>query len=415
MICIHPTLEGAYTEAFVSPKEASPPRKTLDRYLKSIELFLLEGEGRAAKMGRRIRMRPEGQGAGGSHRCKALDKSPASPHNWLDDTIWIMMAYHEWREPPPVNSNWWLTFLNDPALPAHAQAVPPTALQDNGEEALEGVNASNLDASAPESASGIGTGTAGGWERLGWVTDERIERECARVERKARARIADSDDSGLWFTDYSSGWIKDVAKLSPDAYIRMVLQLAWYKIRSEFTATYETALTRMFARGRTETIRTYTTDSRAWVLSTVQGRASKMLLHRAITTHASLTREAATGRGIDRHFLGLRLMLAQQSGSDNPVPLLNDELFQRSQAWKLSTSGLSAGHQFRGTGFGSAYPDGYGINYLAGPDVIKFGETKHASCLTSTEGFKAAIFASLREVHHLCLADSESSHIVSHL
>lgn len=305
------------------------------------------------------------------------------------------MAYHEWREPPPVNSNWWLTFLNDPALPAHAQAVPPTALQDNGEEALEGVNASNLDASAPESASGIGTGTAGGWERLGWVTDERIERECARVERKARARIADSDDSGLWFTDYSSGWIKDVgklsplgrvpkrtpnhssprsatAKLSPDAYIRMVLQLAWYKIRSEFTATYETALTRMFARGRTETIRTYTTDSRAWVLSTVQGRASvrpilhlsgahaetfvaylteqKMLLHRAITTHASLTREAATGRGIDRHFLGLRLMLAQQSGSDNPVPLLNDELFQRSQAWKLSTSGLSAGHQFRGTG-----------------------------------------------------------------
>lgn len=54
----------------------------------------------------------------------------------------------------------------------------------------------------------------------------------------------------------------------------MALQLAWYKTRGEFTATYETALTRMFARGRTETIRTLTVDSRAWVLSMVDDKAS---------------------------------------------------------------------------------------------------------------------------------------------
>ena len=42
--------------------------------------------------------------------------------------------------------------------------------------------------------------------------------------------------------------------------------------------------------------------------------------------------------------------------------LFSDELFQRSQTWKLSTSGLSAGYQLRGTGFGTVYPDGYGIN-----------------------------------------------------
>jgi hypothetical protein len=54
----------------------------------------------------------------------------------------------------------------------------------------------------------------------------------------------------------------------------MALQLAWYKTRGEFTATYETALTRMFARGRTETIRTLTVDSRAWVLSMVDRATS---------------------------------------------------------------------------------------------------------------------------------------------
>jgi hypothetical protein len=47
----------------------------------------------------------------------------------------------------------------------------------------------------------------------------------------------------------------------------MALQLAWYKTRETFTATYETALTRAFDKARTETIRTLTEDGRAWVLS----------------------------------------------------------------------------------------------------------------------------------------------------
>jgi len=137
--------------------------------------------------------------------------------------------------------------------------------------------------------------SAGGWERLEWVVDERIERECRRAELDARALIADSDTNELWFTDYGADWIKDVgtsslrftfpslssandqlylANFAPDAYIQMAFQLAWYKTRGEFTATYETALTRMFSHGRTETIRTLTADSRAWVLSMVDCEAS---------------------------------------------------------------------------------------------------------------------------------------------
>lgn len=73
------------------------------------------------------------------------------------------------------------------------------------------------------------------------------------------------------------------------------------------------------------------------------------LLQRALQTHSQLTREAATGRGIDRHLLGLRLMLRADAGEGHA--LFEDELFARSQEWKLSTSGLSAGYQFRGTGY----------------------------------------------------------------
>lgn len=41
----------------------------------------------------------------------------ASPHNWLDDNIWLKKAYHEWREPLLVHSNWWLSFINDVNIP----------------------------------------------------------------------------------------------------------------------------------------------------------------------------------------------------------------------------------------------------------------------------------------------------------
>lgn len=73
------------------------------------------------------------------------------------------------------------------------------------------------------------------------------------------------------------------------------------------------------------------------------------LLRRAVQTHTSLTRQAATGRGIDRHLLGLRLMLDASAGERHD--LFDDLLFAESQTWKLSTSGLSEGHQFRGTGY----------------------------------------------------------------
>jgi carnitine O-acetyltransferase len=49
-----------------------------------------------------------------------------------------------------------------------------------------------------------------GWERLDWVTDDRIKAECNVAESRARALIVDSDDSVLWFSDYGADWIKSI-------------------------------------------------------------------------------------------------------------------------------------------------------------------------------------------------------------
>jgi len=133
------------------------------------------------------------------------------------------------------------------------------------------------------------------------------------------------------------------------------------------------------------------------------------LLRSAIDKHGALTRQAALGRGIDRHLLGLSQMLRTDEGERHA--LFDDELFARSQTWKLSTSGLSEGHQFRGTGFGASYQDGYGINYLAGPNIIKFGiECKYSCSDTSTEDFKGIITQVLIDMRSICTG-GQSAHL----
>ncbi|EPQ54332.1 acyltransferase ChoActase/COT/CPT [Gloeophyllum trabeum ATCC 11539] len=250
-----------------------------------------------------------------------------------------------------------------------------------------------------------------GWNRLDWVVDGAVEQACVVAEDAAKVIIADSDDSVLWFTDYGGDWIKERLKLSPDAYIQMALQLAWYRTRHCFTAVYETALTRLFLHGRTETIRSLTTESRAFVLAMLDPSALDTdryrALCRAVQRHVVLTREAATGKGIDRHLLGLEFV--RQPSEPTPA-LFEDPLYELSREWKLSTSGLSAGHLFKGTGFGSPYRDGYGINYLAGPEIIKFGiESKHSCLQTSTSTFKSALVDALADMKNISVRGINST------
>lgn len=62
--------------------------------------------------------------------------------------------------------------------------------------------------------------------------------------------------------------------VSPDAYIQMALQLAYYRDANRFCLTYEATMTRLYREGRTETVRPLTIESAAWVKSMEDGKAS---------------------------------------------------------------------------------------------------------------------------------------------
>lgn len=85
--------------------------------------------------------------------------------------------------------------------------------------------------------------------------------------------------------------------------------------------------------------------------------------------------------GVDRHLLGLKLCM--KPGESHEI--FTHPIFSKSSKWQLSTSALFPGDRLAGTGFGTVYPDGYGMNYMTSSKMIKIGVESKFSCLeTST-------------------------------
>lgn len=75
---------------------------------------------------------------------------------------------------------------------------------------------------------------------------------------------------------YGKGFMKKCG-VSPDAFVQMALQLAYYRDAGRLTLTYEASMTRLFLEGRTETVRTVTMDSAAWVKAMEDGKSTVSL------------------------------------------------------------------------------------------------------------------------------------------
>lgn len=248
-----------------------------------------------------------------------------------------------------------------------------------------------------------------GWKREDFVIDKATQDEITACTNRNKRIVEDSDASALWWAEYGTDWIKKVAKQSPDAYVQQALQLAWWRDQGSVTATYETASTRAFQRGRTDVIRTLSSDSREFVKAMEDSSSSDAkryeLLTKACNTHNTLTKESSNGAGYDRHLMGLKVQL--RPGESHP--LFEDEMYAKSQEWKLSTSGLSHGIRFMATGFGAAWHDGYGLNYMAGPNLIKFGIESKVSCpTTSTARFKHQIVQAFRDLRRVAEANASA-------
>uniref|UniRef100_A0A674NR92 Carnitine O-acetyltransferase a n=1 Tax=Takifugu rubripes TaxID=31033 RepID=A0A674NR92_TAKRU len=128
--------------------------------------------------------------------------------------------------------------------------------------------------------------------------------------------------------------------MSPDAFIQVALQLAYYRMYHQCCATYESASLRMFRLGRTDTIRSASNASAAFVKAFddhhKQNTEKVDLLVKAVNAHRLYTNMAINGQAIDRHLLGLKM-----TALENKLPLpaiFADKAYNKALHFKLSTS-----------------------------------------------------------------------------
>ncbi|KIJ54690.1 hypothetical protein M422DRAFT_24596 [Sphaerobolus stellatus SS14] len=175
----------------------------------------------------------------------------------------------------------------------------------------------------------------------------------------------------LHYEGYGKDLIKKF-KASPDAWMQLCKQLAFQKMYGRPAVTYESCQTRKFREGRTEVIRSASSESKAWAEAMVDpeqtDEARAALFRKAVSRHLQYAAWAADGQGVDRHLFGLKKLIKE----GEPIPeIYKDETFGKTNHWELLTSQLSSPF-IDGWGYGEVVPDGYGLSYAIGDDYMRW-------------------------------------------
>ncbi|KAG2462832.1 CLAT acetyltransferase, partial [Polypterus senegalus] len=208
------------------------------------------------------------------------------------------------------------------------------------------------------------------------------------------------------FKVYGKEFIKE-QKMSPDAYIQVALQLAFYRCHRRQVCTYESASTRRFQDGRVDNIRSATIEAFEFVKAMTEGKSSlpdseKMQkLWSAINAQTNHTVLAITGMAIDNHLLGLR-EIALEMKMEKPE-IFTDETYMISNHFILSTSQVPTTVEMFCC-YGPVVPNGYGACYNPQSDHIIFCISSFRDCKeTCSTTFAKAMEEGLLDMRDLCI------------
>ncbi|KAJ5224637.1 uncharacterized protein N7469_008140 [Penicillium citrinum] len=229
----------------------------------------------------------------------------------------------------------------------------------------------------------------------------------------------------LDFEGYGKNFITSMG-FSPDAFVQMAFQAAYYGLYGKVENTYEPAMTKVFLHGRTEAVRTVTPEAYEFV-KTFWGEnpaeAKIDALRVAAQRHTAITKDCSKGQGQDRHLYALYCLWQRSfdegffqdsssaggysspgEGLDSPTSQPSEDGFSSPNGssiramrnatpptpaifsdpgWdKINNTILSTSNCgnpcLRHFGFGPTSADGFGIGYIIKDDSISFcASSKH--------------------------------------
>uniref|UniRef100_A0A8C7DE96 Carnitine O-acetyltransferase b n=1 Tax=Oncorhynchus kisutch TaxID=8019 RepID=A0A8C7DE96_ONCKI len=239
-------------------------------------------------------------------------------------------------------------------------------------------------------------------KKLYFNIDREIKRDIEHAKQNLDILINDLDIRCFNFQRFGKELPKQ-HNLSPNAFIQVALQLAYYKVHNEVCASCDIASQRMFRGGRTDYIRSPTNQMLKFVLNfddpSISREAKLELLREAIETYVTLTDQALKGQSIDRHLLGLKLQAIEEGLS---VPrLFMDTAYGLATHWKLRTGQVPANTDSVMC-FGPLVPDGYAVCYNPQSDHVHFSVTAFNCCEeTQAETLAATLHSTLCQLQEL--------------
>ncbi|KPP62906.1 carnitine O-acetyltransferase-like [Scleropages formosus] len=239
-------------------------------------------------------------------------------------------------------------------------------------------------------------------KKLYFYIDPEIKRDIEQAKQSLDILINDLDINCFTFRRFGKDFPKCL-DLSPNSFIQVALQLAYYRVHNEICASCDSASLRMFRGGRTDFIRSPTIQAlqfvRAFDDPSVSREGKVDLLREAVEAHATLTEQALQGQAIDRHLLGLKLQAIEEGLS---VPkIFMDTAYGLATHWKLRT-GQVLSNTDSVMCFGPLVPDGYAVCYNPQPDHVHFSVTAFNCCEeTNAETLAVTVENTLRHLQEL--------------
>ena len=196
-------------------------------------------------------------------------------------------------------------------------------------------------------------------------------------------------------------------RCSPDAFIQILLQYAYYQQTGKFRSFYEAVSVRNFYQGRTENIRTCTDQSVAFIQALEAGCELEKLrdaFYKASCAHGEEISRSKRALGCERHMTGLRAM-HQCHFPHTPEPaLFSTAGFKALTSDVMSTSSVS-GPSIEHFFFAPVASDGIGVGYGLSSEALHLAVTAYGASGIHPERFVAQVEATGRRLIEILTAE----------
>ncbi|CAJ2511091.1 Uu.00g067160.m01.CDS01 [Anthostomella pinea] len=155
--------------------------------------------------------------------------------------------------------------------------------------------------------------------KLEWDMSPELRIAVRFAETRLADLISQNEFECLDFSGYGKNFITSMG-FSPDAFVQMAFQAAYYGLYGRVECSYEPAMTKVFLHGRTEAIRPVTEDSVNFVQTfwaDHPAEAKVEALRKACEQHVTSTKMCAKAEGCDRHLYALFCLWQRSLDEEN--------------------------------------------------------------------------------------------------